>query len=693
MRITTIVLAALSLLLSATTSYAEGAADIDSEAYWREGRERLAALGRGFIVWESNRTGSWRIWRIELDGSGLRQLSPDEPNRDHFCPHISPDGTRLVYISYPKGSDGYNPWARGNAKAPLHLMSADGRFNRIVADDARAYGEDRGAVWLNAHELIYIDASGMTRRLNVDTGSSEPMLAEPYKGAQWATGWLINPTLRYATTGEPTFSQYDANSKTVQVRQAQGGCQPYFSQDGVWGFWMGGGGGPINRINLATGQVSQILAANDPRMPKERNYLYFPMLSRCGRLFAFAASPHQHDHFTSDYDIFVAQTSPATLDIVGTPVRYTFDKGCDRFPDVYLAGQQTARTHPQPQPAPRSAPRTASTGPVFAWEAGNKPNSVRDSATGKPRFCRLRARGKAWLDHNYAIRTVGGAFVAEDADAALLSACKRSNQLTLRAVIQTDGIEQRGPARIVTFSSDPYSRNFTLGQDGDKLIMRLRTPSTGDNGVNPELELCTITPGKPTHIVVTYTPGKLTCYRDGKEALTTDRVQGDFSNWSNQHLLCGNEWTNDRPWAGTLEGIAIFSRALTAKEVGADYQQYRAKMLARKPVPRLDVEARLVAVSKVPTLKEIQPYRTALVTCEYDVMKVNGGTYTGKRIRVAEWALLDGEAMPAAQAKAGSTVRLLLEPFQANPQLQSIYLADTLPENWSLKPYFRVNGM
>ena len=55
--------------------------------------KRMAKLGRGFVVWESNRTGNWRIWHRSLDGSGLRQVTPDETDRDHIAPHISPEGT------------------------------------------------------------------------------------------------------------------------------------------------------------------------------------------------------------------------------------------------------------------------------------------------------------------------------------------------------------------------------------------------------------------------------------------------------------------------------------------------------------------------------------------------------------------------------------------------------------------------
>ena len=74
-------------------------APMDSPADWAERWQQMEELGRGFVVWESNRTGRWRIWYRNLDGSGLRQLSPEEEERDHFAPHISPDGNHLAYLS------------------------------------------------------------------------------------------------------------------------------------------------------------------------------------------------------------------------------------------------------------------------------------------------------------------------------------------------------------------------------------------------------------------------------------------------------------------------------------------------------------------------------------------------------------------------------------------------------------------
>jgi hypothetical protein len=47
--------------------------------------------------------------------------------------------------------------------------------------------------------------------------------------------------------------------------------------------------------------------------------------------------------------------------------------------------------------------------------------------------------------------------------------------------------DQTGPARIVTYSHDSLARNFTLGQEEETLVFRVRTPASGVNGMQPEL--------------------------------------------------------------------------------------------------------------------------------------------------------------------------------------------------------------
>lgn len=225
-----------------------------------------------------------------------------------------------------------------------------------------------------------------------------------------------------------------------------------------------------------------------------------------------------------------------------------------------------------PPAAPREVPPAVSAWPgsthglVFSWS---------DGATAK-----LKRWGKAHITERGALDVSDGAFLVEGYDQKLLDACRRSNELTIEAVLQTNSDRQNGPARIISFSQDSSIRNFTLGQEGGNLILRLRTPKTGVNGSPPDTTLCPIRSGQPIHVLVTYRPGSLSCFVNGKQVLRTDKVQGDFSNWIPQHLIIGDEFSRERDWDGRLTRIAIFSRAFSDDDARDQYQ--RVLRAARK---------------------------------------------------------------------------------------------------------------
>jgi len=61
---------------------------------------------QGRIVFSSNRSGNWDIWAINVDGSGLIQLTTDAG--PDVAPDVSPDGKKIVFVS---GRTGYpQPW-------------------------------------------------------------------------------------------------------------------------------------------------------------------------------------------------------------------------------------------------------------------------------------------------------------------------------------------------------------------------------------------------------------------------------------------------------------------------------------------------------------------------------------------------------------------------------------------------------
>ena len=316
----------------------------------------------GFVVWESYRSGRWRIWYRDLDGSGLRRLTPAEDERDHFAPHVSPDGRYVAYLSLRSDTNAYRQ-SKG-AKPVLRLHRIDDGRDTALVEGARSYYEDRAVVWLDSRRLLYIASDGTTRRIDIETRKQKVV----QRKKQSKYGYLLDPTLRHATTGRPSFARYNEKARRVLGAKIRKGCQPYFSRDGRFGFWVAKPGGPIRRVDLRTSETAEIILRDDPSLPTPFDYVYFPMVSAGQRLLAFGASRDEHDHFRADYEIFVVPIDPEILMPIGPPVRYSFDPATDRFPDVFEAGAELGRHWGE---APfRISLRATDNGP-WEWDFGD----------------------------------------------------------------------------------------------------------------------------------------------------------------------------------------------------------------------------------------------------------------------------------------------------------------------------------
>ncbi len=215
-----------------------------------------------------------------------------------------------------------------------------------------------------------------------------------------------------------------------------------------------------------------------------------------------------------------------------------------------------------------AAPKLASAWPgsrdglLFAWQDARASRGVK-----------LSPRGDAELAGDGRMHLADGAMLADKpVNARLLAACRKSNQLAVEALLDPADLRQSGPARIVSFSTDGHHRNFTLGQERDRLVFRLRTPATGLSGQRPEVTLCKLPDAGPVHVIVSYSPGRMTCYVDGKRVLDTDAVTGDFSNWTPQHLLFGDEYRDRRDWSGEMSHVAVWDRVVGAAEAAARFR-------------------------------------------------------------------------------------------------------------------------
>ena len=58
-----------------------------------------------YIYFNSERTGTMQIWRMKPDGTEQEQVTADEFN--NWFPHLSPDGKRMVFLTYEKDVTGH----------------------------------------------------------------------------------------------------------------------------------------------------------------------------------------------------------------------------------------------------------------------------------------------------------------------------------------------------------------------------------------------------------------------------------------------------------------------------------------------------------------------------------------------------------------------------------------------------------
>lgn len=181
-----------------------------------------------------------------------------------------------------------------------------------------------------------------------------------------------------------------------------------------------------------------------------------------------------------------------------------------------------------------------------------------------------------WLDGALNINTAT-VITSPEPPVAMIDGASTSGELTVEAWIETNDLEQSGPARIVSISGDRQNRNFTVGQGvhgstGNFLDVRLRSTDTDDNGTpslaSPDGVLTTAL----THIVATRSSdGTTRLYFDGALE-STGSAGGDLSNWDDSYrLLLGNETSNDRPWIGTLHLVALYDRALSEADVAQNF--------------------------------------------------------------------------------------------------------------------------
>lgn len=154
----------------------------------------------------------------------------------------------------------------------------------------------------------------------------------------------------------------------------------------------------------------------------------------------------------------------------------------------------------------------------------------------------------SWRGTSLAAQDTMGAFLTNShwlktptSAASITRKIRETSRFSLSTTVATASPIQTGPARIISLSTDPFQRNFTLGQEGNHLVFRLRTPLTGENGTNPEL----LIPGvfadtNVHHLIAIYNGSVLQVYVDQLQHLSSLKLSPDVTLF--RYLLPFENW-------------------------------------------------------------------------------------------------------------------------------------------------------
>ena len=136
-------------------------------------------------------------------------------------------------------------------------------------------------------------------------------------------------------------------------------------------------------------------------------------------------------------------------------------------------------------------------------------------------------------------------------------------------------------------------------------------------------------------------------------------------------------------WKGAIIGVCGYSRELTEDEIVANLHagQSMAKAL-NADTKTVTINAELGALTPVPELDRIAPYRTALVAEEYTITSIQSGRMSalkpGMKIRVFRFGLIAGKKTDVANAKTGDKAQMVIQPLSSDPKFEKEFQVDNL---------------
>jgi VanZ family protein len=143
---------------------------------------------------------------------------------------------------------------------------------------------------------------------------------------------------------------------------------------------------------------------------------------------------------------------------------------------------------------------------------------------------------------------------------AWIETAARTGRLDVTLGVRPLLTRQSGPARILSLSENGFERNLLIAQEGDDLVVDLRTPRVDEEPRDGEhlVRLRDVfLEGRSLVVAVTVARGELTV-RAGEVSVRRVLAHDPLRSWDpTHHLAFGNGVTGNRPWLGEIEEAVV----------------------------------------------------------------------------------------------------------------------------------------
>ena len=306
---------------------------------------------------------------------------------------------------------------------------------------------------------------------------------------------------------------------------------------------------------------------------------------------------------------------------------------------IGVPAAQVVVAKPPPKPAPvkkPAAPRIAEGLLALYTFSDGDGNVVKDRSGQRPAHdLTITKRGSVQRGLGSLTITGDTLLKSERAPKELANAIRNSGALSLEAWLKPANTKQEGPARIFTLSKDSVNRNLTLGQEGNRFDVRLRTSNTSANGI-PSLEAKSNSATTAlAHLVYTREKnGKARLFINGK--LDTEKnIAGDLKGWDqNFNLAIGNEFTGGRAWLGTFYRVALYDRVLDSSTIRAAFDAGVDAEIKLPPAPDRNAELFETTIAPILATHCLECHDSATREGKLDLSKHATTLAAGKKKKV-----------------------------------------------------------